>query len=81
MKKWRRILYHPNLPLGENGKRVTACPEHIELSKNAAKEGMVLLKNNGGLLPLGKGTKLALFGMGTFDYVKGGGGSGDVKLV
>ena len=69
MKKWRRILYHPNLPLGENGKRVTACPEHIELSKNAAKEGMVLLKNDGGLLPLGKGTKLALFGMGTFDYV------------
>ena len=80
MKKWRRILYHPNLPLGENGKRVTACPEHIELSKNAAKEGMVLLKNNGGLLPLGKGTKLALFGMGTFDYVKGGGGSGDVNV-
>ena len=80
MKKWRRILYHPNLPLGENGQRVTACPEHIELSKNAAKEGMVLLKNNGGLLPLGKGTKLALFGMGTFDYVKGGGGSGDVNV-
>ena len=80
MKKWRRILYHPNLPLGENGKRVTACPEHIELSKNAAKEGMVLLKNDGGLLPLGKGTKLALFGMGTFDYVKGGGGSGDVNV-
>ena len=80
MKKWRRILYHPNLPLGENGKRVTACPEHIELSKNAAKEGMVLLKNDGGLLPLVKGTKLALFGMGTFDYVKGGGGSGDVNV-
>ena len=73
-------MYHPNLPLGENGQRVTACPEHIELSKNAAKEGMVLLKNDGGLLPLGKGTKLALFGMGTFDYVKGGGGSGDVNV-
>ena len=80
MKKWRRILYYPNLPLGENGQRVTACPEHIELSKNAAKEGMVLLKNDGGLLPLAKGTKLALFGMGTFDYVKGGGGSGDVNV-
>ena len=45
MTKWRRIKYHPNLPLGENGQRVTACAEHIELSKNAAKEGMVLLKN------------------------------------
>ena len=81
MTKWQRILYQPNLPLGENGQRVTACKEHIELSKNAAKEGMVLLKNNGGLLPLAKGTKLALFGMGTFDYVKGGGGSGDVTVA
>ena len=80
MTKWRRILYHPNLPLGENGKRVTACAEHIALSKNAAKEGMVLLKNNGGILPFAKGTKIALFGKGTFDYVKGGGGSGDVTV-
>lgn len=80
MAKWRRILYHPNLPLGKDGRRVTACAKHIALSKNAAKEGMVLLKNNGGLLPLAKGTKLALFGMGTFDYVKGGGGSGDVTV-
>ena len=80
MTKWRRILYQPNLPLGENGKRVTACAEHIDLSKNAAKEGMVLLKNNGDLLPVSKGTKLALFGKGTFDYVRGGGGSGDVTV-
>ena len=80
MTKWRRIKYHPNLPLGENGQRVTACPEHIELSKNAAKEGMVLLKNEGSILPLAGGTKLALFGIATFDYVKGGGGSGDVTV-
>ena len=80
MTKWQRILYQPNLPLGENGQRVTACKEHIELSKYAAKEGMVLLKNNGSLLPLEKGSKLALFGMGTFDYVKGGGGSGEVTV-
>ena len=80
MNKWRRILYHPNLPLGENGYRVTACAEHRELAKNAAKEGMVLLKNNEGLLPFAKGSKLALFGKGTFDYVKGGGGSGDVTV-
>ena len=80
MTKWRRILYHPNLPLCENGQRVTACAEHIELAKNAAKEGMVLLKNNGGILPFARGTKLALFGIATFDYVKGGGGSGDVTV-
>ena len=78
MKKWQRIIYHPSTPLGENGQRVTSSKEHIALSKNTAREGMVLLKNNAELLPLCKGTKLALFGMGTFDYVKGGGGSGDV---
>lgn len=81
MKKWARILYQPNLPLGENGKRVTNSEEHIILSKEAAKEGMVLLKNNEGILPLKKGAKVALFGKGTFDYVKGGGGSGDVTVA
>ena len=81
MKKWSRIRFCPNLPLGENGKRVTGCKEHIELSKNAAKEGMILLKNKENVLPLKRGTKVALFGKGTFDYVKGGGGSGDVTVA
>ena len=49
--------------------------------KEAAKEGMVLLKNNESLLPFQAGTKLALFGKGSFDYVKGGGGSGDVTVA
>ena len=80
MGKWQRALYQPNLPLGKNGERVTACSEHIALSKEAAKEGMVLLKNEEHILPFAKGTKLALFGKGTFDYVKGGGGSGDVTV-
>ena len=79
MTKWARILYQPNLPLGADGSRVTASAEHIALSRQAAKEGMVLLKNNG-LLPFAEGTRLALFGKGTFDYVKGGGGSGDVTV-
>lgn len=80
MTKWRRILYHPGLPLGADGKRVTACPEHIRLSREAAREGAVLLKNAQNILPFAKGTKLALFGLGTFDYVMGGGGSGDVTV-
>ena len=70
MTKWSRMKFAPNLPLGENGERVTGCKEHIELSKNAAKEGMVLLKNENNVLPLKRGTKVALFGKGTFDYVK-----------
>ena len=51
MDKWKRILYQPSLPLGKDGKRVTGSPEHILLSKNAAIEGMVLLKNENSLLP------------------------------
>ena len=78
MNKWSRIKYHPNLPLGPEGQRVTASPEHIKLSRDAAREGMVLLKNDNGALPLRRGAKVALFGKGTYDYVKGGGGSGDV---
>ena len=78
--KWTRICYQPNLPLGADGRRLTACKEHTNLAREAAKEGMVLLKNNGDLLPFGFGTRLALFGKGTFDYVKGGGGSGDVTV-
>lgn len=69
MIKWGRILYQPNLPLGKKGQRVTGCHKHISLSKKAAKEGMVLLENGNNVLPFAKGTKLALFGKGVFDYV------------
>lgn len=79
--KWQRMFYQPVLPLGEDGKRVTGCKEHIELSRKAASEGMILLKNEKKTLPLKKGAKVALFGKGTIDYVKGGGGSGDVTVA
>lgn len=78
MEHWVRARFTPPTPLGRDGRRVTASREHIEVSKNAAKEGMVLLKNKGHVLPLAKGSRVALFGKGTIDYVKGGGGSGDV---
>lgn len=81
MEKWGNLVYQPNLPLGENGTYLTGGKQHILLSKEAAKEGMVLLKNEAGTLPLPKGTKAALFGKGSFDYVKGGGGSGDVTTA
>lgn len=77
---WNRLRYTPVLPLGADGRRVTASKEHLELSRSAASEGMVLLKNDHHVLPLPKGTKVALFGKATADYVKGGGGSGDVTV-
>ena len=80
-RKWARVNYQPGVGLGENGARVTEDKEHITLSKDAAKEGMVLLKNEQHVLPLQTGAKVALFGKATFDYVKGGGGSGDVTVA
>ena len=81
MEKWTRFFYQPCLPLGKEGRRVTGSQEHIELSRRAASEGMVLLKNQGDLLPFHTGQKLAVFGKACVDYVKGGGGSGDVTVA
>ena len=78
LDKWQRIQYMLCTPLGEDRQYVTACQEHIDLSREAACEGMVLLKNDG-LLPFAKGQKVAVFGKAQADYVKGGGGSGDVS--
>lgn len=66
--------------MGEDGRLVTGSKAHIDLSRRAAAEGMVLLKNDG-LLPLKKGSRVALFGKASVDYVKGGGGSGDVTVA
>lgn len=81
MEKWRRFKYLPVAPLGKNGQLVTGSSEHIRLSWTAAAEGMVLLKNENHLLPLQKGSCVALFGKASADYVKGGGGSGDVTVA
>ena len=78
MDKFARFRFQPCLPIGEDGKRVTASQKHIQLSRKAATEGMVLLKNENKALPLKKGEKVALFGKATIEYIKGGGGSGDV---
>lgn len=81
MERWTRFFYQPGLPLGSDGRRVTGSPEHIALSHEAAAEGMVLLKNDGAVLPLAAGKRVAIFGKGCTDYVKGGGGSGDVTVA
>jgi len=77
--KWQRVQYMIAAPLGENRYYMTACAEHAQLAREAACEGMVLLKNENALLPFTRGTKLAVFGKACIDYVKGGGGSGNVR--
>lgn len=80
VKKWARSRFQPNLPLGEDQMKVTASSAHLTLARRAGREGIVLLKNRNHMLPVKKGVRLALFGKGVFDYVKGGGGSGDVTV-
>ena len=77
-EKWSRIKYQPCIPLGDNRSKITGCEKHIQLSREAACEGIVLLKNNDDILPLERGKKVAIFGKAQIDYVKGGGGSGNV---
>ena len=72
---WYRFRYNLTTGIGENGVRVTGSPEHIALAYQIAQDGIVLLKNDD-LLPLKSGSKVALFGIATLDYIKTGGGSG-----
>lgn len=50
--------------------------QYSKLARQAAAEGCVLLKNEGGTLPFRSNDKIALFGRIAFDYYKSGLGSG-----
>ena len=49
-----------------------------QASRRIAEDGIVLLKNKAGSLPIAKDMKVALFGVTSYDFIPGGTGSGDV---
>ena len=53
--------------------------KHRQIAREAAAEGIVLLKNEDHVLPLKEGSAVALYGAGAGRTIKGGTGSGDVN--
>ena len=51
---------------------------HAKVCKQVADEGVILLKNKGGMLPVPAEKKVALFGVTSYSFIAGGTGSGDV---
>lgn len=62
--------------------RATNAPDlkaHAEITRRVANEGIVLLKNANGTLPLAKSIKtVSLYGVNSYDFLSGGTGSGCV---
>ncbi len=58
------------------GMKAFDVKEYAKTARAVVAEGIVMLRNEGGVLPFKEGEKVALFGRGQFNYYKSGTGSG-----
>ena len=69
---------HARVPEGSAHSDAPDLAAHARLGREAAAQGMVLLRNDG-VLPLSVSTRLALLGNSSYSTFTGGTGSGDVN--
>ncbi|MFN9546864.1 MAG: glycoside hydrolase family 3 C-terminal domain-containing protein, partial [Cyanobacteriota bacterium] len=58
----RQLRLQLRMPAGEHPPALRRCPEHLALAREAARQAIVLLRNEGALLPLGDLGSLAVIG-------------------
>jgi len=66
----------------KTAKRPSNAPDmagHAAVCRRSATEGMVLLRNEGEVLPFKADTKVAMFGIASYKLLAGGTGAGDVN--
>ena len=77
-----RILAVAQMGLAFNNVTPTNQPDlktHARLARQAAAEGIVLMKNENNTLPLNGAKKIAAFGNTSYEFISGGTCSGDVN--
>lgn len=75
--KFRMGLFDSGKPSSRPGAgdfKTLGSPAHRELARRAVRESLVLLKNNGGLLPLSPRQRVLVVGDGAHNYAKQSGG-------
>ena len=75
----RQARRNPDVVFGDGQERTCDTPEKRAFARRLAAEGMVLLKNDGPVLPVKPNTKVAIIGPNAKERIISGGGSAQLK--